>query len=103
MGRRRHPFCHVTTIVNTGPLDGASLTPASTDVRWGQTLDSMVWGGIGWGRLHQPKGPEGTQGPILNMAAKNVGVQAGHHLKGFLERKEEGKREEKREEERAVP
>lgn len=46
--------------------------------------------GVGWRRLCQPKGPDGTQGPILNMAAKNVGVQAGHHLKGFLEGEEGG-------------
>lgn len=41
---------------------------------------------MGRGKLHQPNGPEGTQGPILNMAAKNaMGVQAGHHSKGFLD------------------
>lgn len=72
MGRRRHPFCHVTTIVNTGPLDRASLTPASTDVRWGQTLDSMVWGGEGCA----------SQGP--------GGHPGAHHPKGFLEGEEGG-------------
>lgn len=57
----------------------------------------MGWGGVG--KAAPVKGLEGTQGPILNMAAKNVGVQAGHHPKGFLEGEEgggEGGREKRR-------